>query len=288
MLISIITPIYNRANLLKRVYESLLNQTNKCFEWIIIDDGSTDNLKEQIDMLSHDDNEFPLRYFYKENGGKHTALNIGFLEANFTWCLVLDSDDWLVHTAIDDIKNAFNNSNLNPSGYIFLKSYATGELIGEKINNEGKLFAPDLINMKGDKAFVVKTDLIKNIRFPEFKGEKFVTESFLWNKCFDNDNNYALGVNKSVYIAEYLPGGLTANYYTLLKNNLNGTLSFVMSNLQLNSASLPAYKQAAYHFIPIARFNTLRYLYKRLGFLTFIRFNIILAIMFVKVKLREK
>ena len=78
MLITVFTPTYNRAKLLPRLHKSLQEQTNKDFEWVIIDDGSTDNTKEVIDnIIIQQDNDFPIRYFYKENGGKHTAINQG-------------------------------------------------------------------------------------------------------------------------------------------------------------------------------------------------------------------
>ena len=51
MLITIFTPTYNRAELLPRLYKSLQEQTNKDFEWVIVDDGSTDNTKEVIDNI---------------------------------------------------------------------------------------------------------------------------------------------------------------------------------------------------------------------------------------------
>lgn len=286
MFISIITPIYNRADLFERVYESLKKQNNKNFEWIIVDDGSSDQLKEKV--LSLDEKQFPLHYYYKENGGKHTALNMGFEKAISQWCLILDSDDWLLPTAIDDIYNEINNFSESPSGLVFLKSYKDGQVIGKPIVDYGKLYAPQLISMKGDKAYVVKTELLKKIKFPQFEKEKFVTESYLWNQCFDREENYAIGVNKIIYVAEYLPGGLTDNYYLLLKNSPQGTLDFVISNLTLNYVSLPCYKQAAYHFIPIADKKNLTALYKNIGVTSFCKFIVTLMAMFIKIKMRKK
>lgn len=74
MIITVFTPTYNRAHLLPRLYESLVKQTYRDFEWIIVDDGSSDNTAEVVNDWSAD---FPIRFFIKENGGKHTAINLG-------------------------------------------------------------------------------------------------------------------------------------------------------------------------------------------------------------------
>ena len=97
MLITVFTPTYNRAKLLPRLYKSLQEQTNKDFEWVIVDDGSTDNTKEVIDnIITQQENDFPIRYFYKENGGKHTAINQGAKEAKGELFFIADSDDVLL------------------------------------------------------------------------------------------------------------------------------------------------------------------------------------------------
>src|SRR5258708_2061474 len=87
---SVITATYNRAHLITRTYESLRAQTFQDFEWIIIDDGSTDDTFDLVrSWLDHDQphdrQPFPISYLRKENGGLHTALNLGteFAEGEF-------------------------------------------------------------------------------------------------------------------------------------------------------------------------------------------------------------
>ena len=75
--LTVFTPTYNRANCLHKCYESLKRQNSNDFEWIIIDDGSTDNTKELVNDWLECDNNFEIKYFYKENGGVHTARNKG-------------------------------------------------------------------------------------------------------------------------------------------------------------------------------------------------------------------
>ena len=98
-MITILTPTYNREKTLQRVYESLLAQTNKDFEWVIVDDGSTDNTKALIESFIAED-KISIKFFFKTNGGKHTALNVGTQAAKGELLLVLDSDDYLLDNAI--------------------------------------------------------------------------------------------------------------------------------------------------------------------------------------------
>ena len=74
MLLTILTPTYNRAGMLPQLYDSLKKQACKDFEWVIVNDGSKDNTQEVVKAWLSD-SDFSIRYFFKENGGKHTALN---------------------------------------------------------------------------------------------------------------------------------------------------------------------------------------------------------------------
>ena len=89
-ILTVFTPAYNRADLLTRCYESMCKQTNKNFIWMIVDDGSTDNTREISESWVKNTKDFQVIYIYKENGGKHTALNIGTREATGDLILILD------------------------------------------------------------------------------------------------------------------------------------------------------------------------------------------------------
>ena len=93
-MITIITPTYNREKKLTKAYKSLVKQTDKNFEWLVVDDGSTDNTKDLINKFKKE-KKIKIRYIYKENGGKHTALNVGTQKAKGELLLILDSDDYL-------------------------------------------------------------------------------------------------------------------------------------------------------------------------------------------------
>ncbi len=82
IMITVFTPTYNRATLLLQLYESLCRQSYSDFEWIIVDDGSTDDTRNVVEECIKKQSKFPIQYIYKENGGKHTAINRGVKEAN--------------------------------------------------------------------------------------------------------------------------------------------------------------------------------------------------------------
>ena len=73
--LTVFTPAYNRAYTIGRTYDSLCRQTCKDFEWLVIDDGSTDNTAKLVCEWQQLDNGFPIKYIWKENGGLHTGYN---------------------------------------------------------------------------------------------------------------------------------------------------------------------------------------------------------------------
>lgn len=72
--LTILTPTYNRAYILPKLYASLVEQTNKHFDWMVVDDGSTDNTEQLISEFIAD-GKINIVYIKQKNGGKHRALN---------------------------------------------------------------------------------------------------------------------------------------------------------------------------------------------------------------------
>jgi len=210
MLITIVTPSFNRADKLPNLYSSLCRQTKKDFIWLVIDDGSTDNSKNIIATFNH--KEFPIQYIYKENGGKHTALNVAFREVTTELLFIVDSDDVITPDAIETIEKDWESvKGKNLCGISYLRGYSETEVIGDEhpVN-----YAIDTLinvrfnqNVTGDKAEVWKTCCLKDLQFPEYEGEKFISESILWIKLAKKYK--MLFVNKIIYITEYLEGGLS-------------------------------------------------------------------------------
>jgi glycosyltransferase involved in cell wall biosynthesis len=103
MKFSIITPTYNRANLIERAIKSVLKQSYQNFEMIIVDDGSTDNTDEIVSKYLHDKR---IRYVKAtQNGGVNKARNIGLrnIDKDSDWITFLDSDDEFYPDALENI-----------------------------------------------------------------------------------------------------------------------------------------------------------------------------------------
>lgn len=225
MKLSILTPTYNRAELLKRAYLSLKNQTNLNFEWIVVDDGSTDKTKEVVDKFVKEQTKFKILYFAQENLGKCAAINLGVQNISGEYCLILDSDDYLTDDAVETvygwIKDIDGISNM--AGVSGLRGWSNKDgAIGGHIKKE----FIDCTNIErkkygllGDKAEIYKTEILRKYPFPKFENENFLSEACVWD-LIANDGYKIRWYNKIIYKCEYLEGGLTKgiNNEMLLKN----------------------------------------------------------------------
>ena len=221
-MVTILTPTYNREYTLKDTYNSLLNQTNKSFEWIIVDDGSTDNTRMLVKNIKKE-NKLDIKYIYKENGGKHTALNLGIEKASGKYILILDSDDTLLPDCVDLVEKKWNNyeDNSKIACLSFLKVFPNNEIIGKKYSEEETI--SNHIDFRynrsllGDMCEIFKTEVLKKYPFPVFNNERFLSETLIWNKiALDYNTVY---INKPIYVASYLNDGLSKNYLKLVYNN---------------------------------------------------------------------
>src|SRR5690554_1545966 len=107
-MLTVFTPTYNRGYIIEKLYESLNHQTNKNFEWLVIDDGSTDDTSKIFDKILKKDHEYQIRYIKKENGGKHTAANLALDLAEGEIFFVVDSDDVLTANAVERVFYYYN------------------------------------------------------------------------------------------------------------------------------------------------------------------------------------
>lgn len=226
-MITIFTPTYNRAYRLPNLYKSLQEQTCKDFEWLVVDDGSTDNTSELFEKWQTEDNSFPIRYFKQPNGGKHRAINHGVKEAKGEYFFIVDSDDVLTNDAVEQITRLVPEANANPEicGMCFrCKDIRTDEIIGSPFPNDGML-ASSLewvykYKIDGDKSEVVNTAILRRYPFPEFEGENFVPEALIWNRIADSYR--MICKNEGIYLCEYLPDGLSMGFNSNLRRNPNG------------------------------------------------------------------
>ncbi|PTH79700.1 glycosyltransferase family 2 protein [Aeromonas veronii] len=220
-MITIMTPTYNRAYVLPRLYDSLCQQTSRDFEWLLIDDGSTDGTAELIfDYRVKSD--FSINYFYKENGGKHRAINKGVVHATGDWIIIVDSDDLLTGDAIAKLYDVMNHIGSEFVGMCFRKATLSGHMIGISgtVWSKSMVMQPIMAGhvLKGDLAYVFRTNVMRECPFPEFPGEKFVPELYIWNKIADI-GKIVFYVDQVIYLCEYLPDGYTSNFKKNLRSN---------------------------------------------------------------------
>ena len=227
MRFTVFTPSYNRAYTLMRLYESLKKQTFTDFEWILVDDGSTDNTNEFADHFSKDEErKFPFIYKKVQNGGKHRAINLGVSMARGELFFIVDSDDYLVEEALqkaDAVERSIpQNQKSKFGGICGLKGYNSNDIVGSTYEGSDYLDITALErkenNISGDKAEIFYTEILKQYPFPEFKDEKFITECVVWDKiAYDG---YKLRFfNDIIYICDYLDDGLSHNLNKCVKQS---------------------------------------------------------------------
>ena len=235
--ITVFTATYNRSYTLFRLYESLINQSSKNFEWLIVDDGSADDTKELIESFILDQ-KIDIKYYRQQNGGKHRAINKGVQLARGELFYIVDSDDFLVTDSLEmilDIYNGIKDDN-DFAGVCGLKVYPNMTPLGGEPDFEViDANAIDIrykYHIKEDLAEVFKTEILKDFAFPDIEGEKFCPESLLWNRIAEK---YKLRyTNKKIYICEYLEDGLSKASVKIRIKSPNYATTFYQELFYLN------------------------------------------------------
>lgn len=254
MFLTIFTPTYNRASYLPRLFDSLNRQTLLDFEWILVDDGSDDDTKAVANTMENDAH-FPMTFISQRNQGKHVAYNTALGHVHGDYFVCVDSDDYLVDTAVEDIKS-FIEGNASMDGWsgILAKRFAT-TLKPETVR--GRLF--DMYEsgaVAGDTMLIYKADVVRKYRFPVFDGEKFCPEYIIYDQidCFEGD---LLIFDKLLYLGDYLEGGLSKTMPRLIASCPAGSLKAITQRISLFDRSMS--KQTIADYI---RFNGVLYAYK--------------------------
>lgn len=227
--ITVLTPTYNRGKLLQKLYESLCAQECKDFEWLIVDDGSTDDTNERVEQMKRT-SDFAISYYKKENGGKHTALNYAhqFIKTPLTF--IVDSDDSLTVDAISCVNTIYKKykDDNDLCGFSFLRGKPDGGYLSTSgVPRDGmkESYVECRINRNigGDMAEVWYTHCLKEYPFPEFEGEKFLGEDIVWVRM---SGKYKMRFfNRVIYSSDYLEDGLTNNRRINNINSPNGCIA---------------------------------------------------------------
>ena len=208
--LTVFTPTYNRAHTLERLYRSLCAQTSQDFDWLVIDDGSTDDTAALIQSFINE-GRIPLRYISKENGGLYTGYNVAYemIETELNVCI--DSDDSMPENAVEIIlQNWKEKGSDRYAGLIGLDCYMDSGLpIGGKFPEGLKeCYLLDLYTKRfhlGDSKQVMRTDLMKKVApMQGFPGEKnFNPIYMLLQVC---DDYPLLVLDEPLCLVEYQQG----------------------------------------------------------------------------------
>lgn len=221
-IVSVFTATYNRAYKLPCLYDSLCKQTSDSFEWLIVDDGSTDNTEELVHQWIREA-KIDIRYFKQENGGKQRAHNTGVLNCDLELFMCVDSDDFISCDCIEEHIKRWKEvkEDKKIAGIISLK----GDLYGKPLGTDfpagidcvsgKKLYGK--MKFKGDVTLVYRTNILKQYLFWVAEGEKFIGEGYVYSQI---DEKYEMAIlSKVLTFCEYLPDGYTKNVRKLAKDN---------------------------------------------------------------------
>ncbi len=213
LLFTVFTPTFNRAHVLERVFRSLQQQTLGNFEWLIVDDGSTDNTREVVGQF-RDQAGFPIRYLYQSNRGKHMATNLAVREAKGQLFLTVDSDDACTPQALERLYSIWleipSPERDRFSGVSVLCLDWDGRTIGTKFPRDRMDSDPvSLVSsgVRGEKWGFHRTEILRRFPFPGFPGETFLTEAVVWNRIAREYRMYY--ANEALRICFATTGGLS-------------------------------------------------------------------------------
>ena len=222
--LTVFTPAYNRAHTLSRTYQSLCRQTCKDFEWLIVDDGSSDNTKELVEGWMSE-GVIPIRYIYQENQGMHGAHNTAYQHITTELNTCIDSDDYMPETAVENIVSFWKEKGSNVyAGLVGLDCTEDRKVIGGSFPDElkeTKLSDYYLNGGSGDKKLVYRTEVIKRYpEYPRFEGERYFSLGY---KYLLIDQDYKLlTLNKPLVVVEYQSDGSSSSMWKQYWNNPNG------------------------------------------------------------------
>lgn len=243
MKISILTPTYNRAKMLIELYESLKDNKkyNIDFEWLIMDDGSTDNTKKVVDSFISE-NCINIKYYYQENQGKMVAINKLVEYSTGDFIIDCDSDDYFAKNAFEIIRKNVDKllSDKELYGLAFLKCDVSGEVSGNKFKENNykttmfELYFKD--DVKGEKIILFNSTIRKQYMHKVEKGEKFITEARMYHEM---DQRYKiLCINIPIVIGAYQNDGYTKNINKIFIENPKGYMKYFEEILQIDTKNI--------------------------------------------------
>ncbi len=254
-LLTIFTPTYNRADLLKNLYDSLNNQTSFNFIWMVIDDGSTDNTEQVVKSWQKECTSYEILYYKKENGG----LQSGYVEAikhlTTELAMCIDSDDYATPNAVELVEKAWSNCDRKKYAGLFgLDCYESGKILGGYFPKEQKdvnlidLCIGKQVREEPDRALVIRSDLYREAKpAKRYPGERTMNATYLHLQISEKYDFCIL--NNPLIVVNYQPDGLTKGKQNHYKNAPNTYADWRLYMLSLKNASFKFYVRHAIHYV---------------------------------------
>ena len=237
MKLSILTATYNRSNYLPKLYESIKENLkyNVTPEWIIVDDGSTDDTKNIVQSFI-DENKVIIKYLYQKNSGKMSAINEAVKMATGDLIVDCDSDDCFTNNSFEiiekNVKKLLQNKELY--GLVFLKSEENGKISGKEFSQKEHITSMFDLYFKedigGEKIIVYNSKIRKQYSHQLEHNEKFITEARMYHKM---DEKYKLlAINEVIEQGSYIEDGYTKNINKTFKESPYGYYMYFKELLQ--------------------------------------------------------
>lgn len=254
---TVFTPTYNRGQCLHGVYDSLVTQTCRDFEWLVVDDGSTDGSGEIVQRWAAE-GKVDIRYKFQENGGKHRAFNTGVRAARGALFLTLDSDDRCIPEALARLKRHWEGipaaDRERFSGVTGLCIRPDGAIIGSRfpadVIDSNSVEIRTRYGVKGEKWGFQRTDILASHLYPEIEGEKYIAPSYIWNRI--GRKYLTRYINEPLRIYELSEDSLTVGHLKLRIRNPRGAALYY-NELSEMAPSLAARIRSGINYVRFAR-----------------------------------
>jgi glycosyltransferase involved in cell wall biosynthesis len=240
-LFTVFTPTYNRAHTIDRVFDSLRVQTLRDFEWLVVDDGSTDGTAELIAAWQKIA-DFPIRYFSQARSGKHIAHNLAVRDARGQFFAPIDSDDALLPDTLESVSIAWNEIPVSErSGFCGIWGLCRdqhGAIVGDSYpTSPYDAYLPEVTYVRrigGEKWAVVRTDVLRQFPFPEIGRTYFIPEAMLWLEIAKSYKIRCVNEALRIYYIDDGKTGATLSNKAALKDSAPGRLCYYVWLLNNN------------------------------------------------------
>lgn len=252
-ILTVFTPTFNRAHLIGRVYESLCRQTCQDFDWLVIDDGSTDNTREVVEGFI-EEQRISIRYIWKENRGLYTGYNTAYEVISTPLNVCIDSDDFMPDAAVEKIINTWKERGGEQyAGIIGLDFYAdTKQPIGGYFPKDlAETYLHDLYLHKihrGDAKQVMRTDVMRKVA-PQigFPGEKDFNPYYMLQQACDT--RPLLVLNDNLCFVDYQTDGMAANIFKQYYRSPRSFMKMRIMEMQLTRNTLRNLLRLNIHYV---------------------------------------